>query len=221
MRSAACHRFLSEGASSLCDAELLTVLLEPRDELLGARLSAGGLASLARTTAGGLLATPGMNDRHARRLLAALELGRRAAYASPPDRPRLLRAPDLAAVLWGRLVALRHEEFWAVLLNARLQEIHSVRIAQGGLTACSVSSREAFQHAVLHQAAAVAFVHNHPSGDPSPSSEDLRLQMHLDEAGHALNVRVVDHLIVADGGLHSAVEGRSPPLSLVPRDRVG
>lgn len=214
-------RILSEGASTLCDAELLSVLLGPKDELLPSRLLARGLAALSRATAGELLFTAGMGSAHAVRLLAALELGRRVALAPAPDRPRLVRAADIAAVLWGKLAALRHEEFWAVLLTARLQEIRSVRLASGGITQCSVSAKEAFLPVVLHEAPAVAFVHNHPSGDPSPSAEDQRLQLLLDEAGHTLGIRVVDHLVIAESGFHSAVEGRGPPVSLVPREGVG
>ena len=214
-------RLLTEGPSSLCDADLLSALLEPGDQLLASRLLAHGLGGLSRATPGELLCTPQLGLRRALRLLAALELGRRVAYAPPPDRPRLLRAADLGALLWGKLAAIHHEEFWAVLLTARLHEVASVRIAQGGLTACSISSREAFLPAVLHQAAAVAFVHNHPSGDPSPSGEDQRLQLLLDEAGRALGIRVVDHLVIAASGIHSAVEGRCPPVSLVPRMGVG
>jgi DNA repair protein RadC len=214
-------RILTEGPSALCDVELLALLLEPKDELLPSRLLTGGLLALARATPGELLCTTSMNARHALRLLAALELGRRVAFAPPADRRRLLRASDLAGLLWGKLVFLRHEEFWAVLLTARLQEIRTVRVAQGGITACSVSPKEAFLPALLHQAAAVAFLHNHPSGDPSPSVDDQRLQLLLDEAGHALGVRVVDHLVLAESGIHSAVEGRCPPVSLVPRQGVG
>ncbi|TMA16130.1 MAG: hypothetical protein E6J84_09105 [Deltaproteobacteria bacterium] len=143
--------------------------------------------------------------------------------AGLPD-AELLRARDVAAVLWGRVAHLPHEEFWAVLMNARLQEIRCVQIARGGLTQCSVSPREAFAPALVHRAPAVAFVHNHPSGDPAPSGEDQRLQLLLDEAGHALGVRVVDHLVLAEAGLHSAVEGACGPpdaVSLVPREGVG
>jgi DNA repair protein RadC len=167
---------------------------------------------------------PGISASVAGRLLAALELGRRVALAPLPGRRRLLRAADVAASLWARLAHLPHEEFWAVLMNSRLQEIRSLQIARGGLTQCSVSPREAFAPALVHRAPAVAFVHNHPSGDPSPSGEDQRLQLLLDEAGNALGVRVVDHLVLAEGGLHSAVEGTCPPpdpVSLVPREGVG
>lgn len=215
-------RILSEGTAALTEGELLSALLAPRDELLTARLLARGLGALARATPGELLFTAGMTSQHAIRLLAALELGRRVAFAPPEDRPRLLRAGDLARLLWGKLGRLQHEEFWAILLNARLQEIRCVRIAAGGLTQCSVLPREALGPALLHAAAAVAFLHNHPSGDPSPSAEDQRLQLLLDEAGSVLGIRVVDHLVLAEGGVHSAVEGRCPPpVSLAARGSVG
>ncbi len=207
-------RILSEGASSLCDEDLLQLVLDTEDRLLAPRLLQRGLPALSRATAGELLYT-GVEAQHATRLLASLELGRRVVHAPSEERPRLLRAADLAALLWGKLAFLPREEFWAVLMNARLQEIRSVRIASGGLTQCSVSPREALTPALLLGAAAVAFVHNHPSGDPSPSGEDQRLQLLLDEAGHTLGVRIVDHLVLAQSGLHSAVEGRCPPVSPV------
>jgi len=210
-RMAVAERILSEGAAGLLDAELLRVVLGARDELAAGRLLARGLSSLRRVTAGELLLEPGIRSAAAGRLLAALELGRRVALAPSASRRRLLRAQDVASVLWARLAHLPHEEFWAVLMNSRLQEIRSVQIARGGLTQCSVSAREAFAPALVHRAPAVAFAHNHPSGDPSPSGEDQRLQLLLDEAGNALGVRVVDHLVLAEGGLHSAVEGACPP----------
>lgn len=208
-------RILNEGPSSIGDEELLQLVLGTEDRSIPPRLLQRGLPSLARATAGELLATQGMRSRHAARLLASFELGRRAVFAPSPDRPRLLHAADLASLLWGKLAFLGHEEFWVVLMNARLQEIRSLRIASGGLTQCSVSAREAFAPALVFGAAAIAFVHNHPSGDPSPSGEDQRLQLLLSEAANALGVRVVDHLVLAQSGVHSAVEGRCPPVSLV------
>jgi DNA repair protein RadC len=224
VRVAKAERILGEGAAGLADAELLRLVLGGGDELLSSRLLSRGLAALRRAGAGELLLEPGMSAVRAARLLAALELGRRVALAPSPQRRRLLRAQDVAVALWARLAHLSHEEFWAVLMDSRLNEIRAVQIARGGLTQCSVSPREAFAPALIHRAAAVAFVHNHPSGDPLPSGEDQRLQLLLDEAGHALGVRVVDHLVLAESGLHSAVEGACPspdPESLVPRFGVG
>lgn len=218
------ERILGEGAPGLPDAELLRLVLGARDELLASRLLSRGLPALRRASAGELLLEPGMTAGSAARLLAALELGRRVALAPALERKRLLRAQDVALTLWARLAHLPHEEFWAVLMDARLREIRCVQIARGGLTQCSVSPREAFAPALVHRAPAVAFVHNHPSGEALPSGEDQRLQLLLDEAGRALGVRVVDHLVLAESGLHSAVEGACPPPdpeSLVPRSGVG
>ena len=192
-------RILSEGPSALCDTELLSALLGTHDDLLAARLLMRGLPALSRATPGELLFTRGVSRRHAERVLAALELGRRVVLAPSPDRPRLVHAADLAGVLWGRLVALRHEEFWVILLNARLQEIESIRVAAGGITQCSVSPREAFAPALIHQAPAVAFVHNHPSGDPTPSPEDVRVTQEIVDAGKLLDVEVLDHVIIGRG----------------------
>jgi DNA repair protein RadC len=207
------ERILSEGPAALSEGELLATLLgsgvrgQPA-ELIAARMLVRGLWDLRRMPAAELLDIPGVGQAQAARVLAALELGRRAACARAPERQRLLHAADVAQLLWPRLSHLAHEEFWAVLLSSRLEEIRSVRIASGGLTQCSVLPREAFAPAILHSAPAIVFVHNHPSGDPTPSPEDHRLQMLLDEAGHALGVQLVDHLVLAEDGLHSAVEGR-------------
>ena len=212
-------RILSEGASSLCDEELLRIVLGTHDQMLAPRLLQRGLPALARASAGELLFTQGVSSQHAMRLLAALEFGRRAALAPLEDRPRMLHAQDIARHLWPRLAFLQHEEFWGVFMNSRLQEIQTVRIAAGGLTQCSVHAREAFAPALLLNATAVAFAHNHPSGDPTPSPEDQRLQLLLGEAGSALGIRVVDHLIVAQSGVHSAIEALLPPVS--PQTAVG
>jgi DNA repair protein RadC len=200
------ERILAEGPSSICDAELLRIVLGTRDERLAAHLLAPGLLSLRRATAGDLRLS-GATDRHAAQLLAALELGRRVTLAPGGDRRRLLHAGDLARLVWPRLAHLPHEEFWTVLMNARLQEIRCVRVSLGGLTQCSVTPREAFAPALILRAPVVAFVHNHPSGDATPSAEDLRLQLLLDEAGRALGLRVIDHLVVGERTVHSAVEG--------------
>jgi DNA repair protein RadC len=200
------ERILAEGPSLLCDAELLRIVLGTRDERLAAHLLAPGLLALRRATAGDLLMS-GATDRHAAQLLAAVELGRRVAFAPGADKPRLLHARELARAVWPRLAHLAHEEFWTILMNARLQEIRSVRISLGGLTQCSVTPREAFAPALILRAPVVAFVHNHPSGDATPSAEDRRLQLLLDEAGRALGLRVIDHLVVGERTVHSSVEG--------------
>jgi DNA repair protein RadC len=206
-------RILEQGPEGLTDIELVAALL-PRSsrrfgpEEIAARVLSLGLAALRRACAGDLVSIEGVRERDAARVLAALELGRRVAQASVPRRERLLKASDIAAVLAPRLSHLAHEEFWAVLLTARLEEVRSVPIARGGLTQCSVLPREAFAPAVLHRVPRVAFAHNHPSGDPQPSADDVRLGAALDDAGRALGIEVVDHLVITDGAFHSARHGR-------------
>ena len=196
------------GPESLSEAELLAVLLGGADATAAAGtaqlLLAQGLASLRSARPAGVRLT----HKLARRLSAALELGRRVALAEARERRRLLHAGDLAAVLAPRLAHLDHEEFWAVLLTARLEEILSVRISMGGITHCSVLPREAFAPALIHAAPCVAFAHNHPSGDARPSAGDRRVERLLEEAGHTLGIHVVDQLVITARGHHSAREGQ-------------
>lgn len=205
-------RILDEGPAAVTDLDLVAALLSRSSrrtspEEIAARVVSTGLPALRRASAGELLSIEGMSERDAARILAALELGRRVAQAACPRRERLLKADDVAARLGPRLSHLAHEEFWAMLLTARLEEVRSVPIARGGLTQCSVLPREAFGPAILHRVPRIVFAHNHPSGDPQPSADDVRLQSALDEAGRALGIEVVDHLVIADRAFHSARHG--------------
>ena len=205
-------RILEQGPEGLTDIDLLSSLLARSSRRFGpeeiaARVLSTGLSALRRASAGELLSIEGVRERDAARVLAALELGRRVAQATAPRRERLLQATDMAALLAPRIAHLAHEEFWAILLSLRLEVVRSVPIARGGLSHCSVLPREAFAPAVLHRVPRVAFAHNHPSGDPQPSADDLRLGAALDEAGRALGIEVVDHLVLADGTFHSARQG--------------
>jgi len=232
------ERLFEQGVGALSEEELLALLLGSGSRarpvaLLSAQLlfHFGGLARLRRASTSELLEVPGIGEAQACRVLAALELGRRAVVLKPPAPTRLLHPADLARGLWSRLSTLRHEEFWTLLLTVRNEQIRAVRISAGGLSQCSVLAREAFGPAVAHGAPQVAFAHNHPSGDPEPSPDDQRLELAFNEAGHTLGIRVVDHLIIAEGGLFSATHGLGPPLEseepapeqvpIVPRQCVG
>lgn len=203
-------RMLSEGAHALCDVELVS-LVAGCSKRAAAEVCEEGLASLRRARPFELLCVPGLSDTGACRIAAALELGIRAVEAKRRSAKPAKDSDAAAALLWPRLVGLAHEEFWALLLNARLDALRQVRIASGGITACSVLPREAFAPALLHGAAAVVFAHNHPSGEPRPSADDLRLQERLDEAGRALGIEVLDHLVLAESGFHSTRAGFCAP----------
>ena len=214
-------RILEVGPGGVSDVELVAAVLggtgrRERPEAVAARLLDGGLLRLRRMTANDMLREARIRGVQAARLVAALELGRRAMAAEQCQRERFLAPDAIAARLWPLLADLSHEEFWALLLTARMEEMRCVRIACGGLTQCSVLPREAFAPALVHAAPCVAFAHNHPSGDPTPSADDHRLQLMLDEAGRALGVRVVDHLVIAADGFHSARTGAGT----LPRQRA-
>jgi DNA repair protein RadC len=214
-------RILDLGPGAVSDVELVAALLagtgrRERPEDVAARLLEDGLLRLRRMPVSELLGEVGIRPRQVARLIAAIELGRRMMAAEQRERERFLAPDRIAARLWPLLADLAHEEFWAFLMTARMEEIRCVRIASGGLTQCSVLPREAFAPALVYAAPCVVFAHNHPSGDPTPSADDHRLQLMLDEAGRALGIRVVDHLVIAADGFHSARTGAGEP----PRLRV-
>ncbi len=210
------ERLLAEGVGGLSEEELISLLIgsgskaHPAGEV-AARLMRDGLLSLRRASYATLTELPGVGEAQACRLLAALELGRRTMGLLPEERLRLSNAGMVARRLFPKLAFRSTEEFWVLLLNARLEEIRAVRISVGGLTHCSVLPREALAPALLYQSPVVLFAHNHPSGDPRPSSEDRRLQLQLDESARSLGIRVADHVVLAEKGMHSLREGMLPP----------
>jgi DNA repair protein RadC len=130
------------------------------------------------------------------RLVAAIELGRRAAVPTEPA-PRIGASADVVSWAAPRIAHAEVEHFLALALDARQRVIAALPIGKGTLAACPVSPADAFRAVLREAAAAVVFVHTHPSGDPHPSPEDLVLTERLVAAGTLLGVRVLDHVIVA------------------------
>ncbi len=198
------ERLIEQGASGLSDAELLALVLQTstvrgRSVLDQARelLAAfDDLSAVATATARELTAYAGLGDARAAAIVAALELGRRAC-ARPIDRGHGFRTSgDVFLHLRGRLAALRHEVFVALLLDTKHRRLRDVQISEGSLSAAIVHPREVFAPAVRDSAAAVILAHNHPSGDPAPSREDVELTRRLRDAGELIGIRVLDHVIV-------------------------
>jgi DNA repair protein RadC len=198
------ERLLESGAEALSDAELVALVLRSghmRGETavdLGRRLlgALGGAEGMARVTPAELARQGGVGVASGAALVAAFELGRRA----------LRRRVDRGGVFQGSvevfehfrapLGGLRKEVFCVLLLDAKHKKLREARISEGSLTASVVHPREVFAPAVRESAAAVILVHNHPSGDPSPSSEDVELTRRLRQAGDIVGIRVLDHVIV-------------------------
>jgi DNA repair protein RadC len=193
------------GVSGLGDNELLAVLighgtarldaLAIANEILAA---AGGTVGLTRLSRDDLAAVPGVGAALASRIQAGVEIGRRTLASPPPPRSRLRTPRELAMSLLPRYGASPVERFGVVLLDARHRLIRTRLLSTGSVDASVAHPRDIFREAVAAGASAVVLFHNHPSGDPMPSDEDLNLTRRLAAAGLVVGVDVVDHLILAD-----------------------
>jgi len=216
------------GPEALSDSELLALLLRTGGRGANAltianRLlaSVGGLQGLANSGAPELAAISGVGPAKGATIRACLELARRLA-ARRLEPGTVIRPPeDIHRHFHASLRDLRHERFLAVLLDGRQRVMRSELISQGTLTASLVHPREVFRPALREAAAALVLVHNHPSGDPTPSREDREITGRLVRAGEILGVRVLDHVIVAERGYCSLrEEGWMEPISSEPEERV-
>jgi DNA repair protein RadC len=197
-------RVVADGAAPLDDEELLATLLDlDLGSAAAALVRTGGLERLAD-------APPAVFGRHGVRKLAvlraALELGRRAVAAPLVPGDPIRDARTVHGHFLGRLPQLEREVFYVLLLDGRNRLRTEVRVSEGTLTTALVHPREVFGPAVRLGAAALVLVHNHPSGDPSPSSEDLVLTERLRQAGELIGIRVLDHVVIGRGGYVSLAE---------------
>jgi DNA repair protein RadC len=215
------ERLVDVGVEALADAELLALLLgtgSPSEsvEVLAARLlhEQGGVDGLAHAGVGELAARRGLGIAKGARIAAAIELGRRVARAS--GRLTSIRLPDCRAVdAWARsrLATLDHEELWVLALdgNNRLRAARCV--ARGGLHGMHVAVRDPLRVALREGASAFVLVHNHPSGDSTPSREDIAFTASIAAAADVVSTPLVDHVIVASHGFTSMLERQLLPPS--------
>lgn len=207
------ERLAQCGPAALSDAELLALLIRTGSRGRGALdvaahslAVADGLRGLSSASADELEALAGLGPAKAAALSAAFELGRRVAEHRL-ERGVPLRGPrDVQRHFAPRLRDEQCEHFLVVLLDGRHRVLGDVAVSRGTLTSSLVHPREVFRPAIRRAAAAIVLVHNHPSGDPTPSAEDRRVTARLGEAGELVGIRVVDHVIVAEGGYHSFEE---------------
>jgi DNA repair protein RadC len=209
------ERLLEHGPAALADSELVALVLRTGDSSTGdtsldqaRRLLAdlGGLAGLGRAAPAEVLRRKGVGAAKAAALAAAFEIGRRQAARRLENGAAFRTAADVFHHFRGRYAGLRKEVFSIFLLDAKHRKLREVRVSEGSLTASIVHPREVFAPAVRDSAAAVILVHNHPSGDPAPSPEDVELTRRLREAGDLLGIRVLDHVIVGAEKHFSFVE---------------
>ena len=208
------ERAVEVGIEALGDGDLVALVLgtgharEPVGVLAAALLDEhGGVSGLARAGLGELAARAGVGRAKGARLAAAVELGRRVLAEAA--RGALLHFPESRAVdAWARprLAALDHEELWLLALDGQNRMRAARRVASGGLHGVHVAARDPLRIALREGASAFLLVHNHPSGDPTPSREDVDFTHAIGEGGARVGTPLVDHVIVARDGYRSLFE---------------
>ncbi len=200
------ERLRLRGAGNLSTFELMAILLRTGMEgenviAMSSRLlsAVDGLQGLSRASYEDLCELKGISDAKACQLLAGIELGRRVAALEPNDAPRIGSPSDIAALYMPEMSAFEREHMRVVLLNTKNQVVGTEELYIGSVNAALVRPAEVFSAAVRRHLPAVMVVHNHPSGDPTPSPEDVRLTGQLVEAGKLLDVEVIDHIVIGQG----------------------
>ncbi|UCC64043.1 MAG: DNA repair protein RadC [Anaerolineae bacterium] len=201
------------GAAALSNAELMAIILRGGVKgqsvlnLAQALLARhGGLMGLARASFAELCAEHGVGPAKTTQIKAALELGRRLLIESPDARPQITSPADAANLVQLEMSLLEKEEVRVLVLDTRNRVLDIPTVYVGSLNTSVVRVAELFRDAIKQNAAAIIVVHNHPSGDPTPSPEDVRLTEMLVEAGKLLDVEVLDHLIIGQGRFVSLKE---------------
>ena len=194
------------GAHVLSDSELLAIVihsgLRGRSAVQLAQMmlsSAGGLGGIQRMSFDELCGMSGIGPAKAAQLQAATEIGRRISALGPSERPALQSPQDVARLVSYEMQALEQEHMRVLLCDTRNRLVRMVEVYKGSLNAASVRIGEVFREAIRANAASLVIVHNHPSGDPTPSPEDVALTRAMVEAGRLLDIEVLDHLIVGQG----------------------
>ncbi|MFN2304037.1 MAG: RadC family protein [Anaerolineales bacterium] len=206
------------GAGVLNDAELLAILLRVGTKgasavQIGQRLLYlfEGLGGLQRATIQELCQVEGIGVTKAVQIKAAIEVGRRLSRLTPKENVIISSPQDVADQVQYKMASLEQEELWILLLDSRNHHIRTEHLYRGSLNSSSVRLAEIFKAGIRHNAAALIIVHNHPSGDPSPSSEDIHLTRTLIEAGQLLELPILDHVIVGTREI-SSIKSLHPEL---------
>lgn len=207
------EKMQDKGPQAMANSELLAILLRTgtREESalrLAEKLleKQGGLAGIGAATETDIERVKGIGAAKAMTILAAVELGRRVHSLAPSQKPVIRTPDDVAALLMPRLRYETKEFFMAILLSTKNHVLKTPVISVGSLNASVVHPRELFREAIQASAASIILVHNHPSGDPAPSPEDVELTRRLLEAGRLMDMAVLDHVVIGDGRFVSMKE---------------
>ncbi|WP_028547677.1 RadC family protein [Paenibacillus sp. UNC451MF] len=199
------ERMMQYGAQALSNAELLAILLrtgtvqESAVHLAQRLLSqAGGLRSLVDMSLQQITEIKGIGAAKGLQIQAGIELGRRLARSGMKETVTVRSPEDVSGLLMEDMRYLQKEHFVCLFLNTKNHIIGQETLSMGSLNAAIVHPREVFRAAIKRSSASIICVHNHPSGDPTPSSEDIQLTQRLVEAGEIIGIDVLDHIVIGD-----------------------
>lgn len=200
------ERLAALGPQALSNAELIAILLRVgvRGEsavAVGQRLinKFGGLSGLHRAPFKDLMDQYGLGEAKASQIKAAIELGRRLTLESSEERPAINSPADAAALVQYEMSALEQEHLRVILLDRRNRVMESVEVYKGSVNSSQIRVGEVFKEAIRKNASALIVIHNHPSGDPTPSPDDVAVTRAIVQAGKLLDVEVLDHLVIGQG----------------------
>lgn len=209
------ERLRSYGANSLSNVELLAILLRTGLEgesvlSLATRLVSRfkGLPGLARATFSELCDERGISEAKASQILAALELGRRLVSLQPEALPVITSPKDVANLLMGEMSFLEQEHLRVLLLNTKNHVMGVSEIYVGNVNTAVIRGAEVFRPAIRQNCPAIIVVHNHPSGDPAPSPEDVAITKQLIEGGKLLDIELLDHIVIGSGSRFVSLKER-------------
>ena len=205
------EKMMQRGAEALTDAELLGILIgsgstdESAVSLMQRILATcdNNLNLLAKWEVRDFARFKGMGPAKSITIMAALELGKRRNLQMQVERQQIRSSTDIYQLFHPLLCDLPTEEFWVLLLNQATKVIDKVRISRGGIDQTTADVRTILREALLKRATQIALVHNHPSGNIRPSNEDLRLTQAVQRAAATMNIHLIDHLVITDGGYYS------------------
>ena len=211
------EKLMHLGAKTLSEAELIAILMRVGTKNRTAvdvakdlmQQHENSIAALAKLTVHELMKIKGIGEAKAVSIAAALELGRRRVTENAVQKNQISSSVDVYDLIHSRMRDLTHEEFWILLLDRRSKVIAIEEIHIGGMSAMVVDPKIIFQKALERKASSVILSHNHPSGSPSPSMEDIRLTEKVKLAGSYIDIKVLDHIIIGEGAYYSfADEGK-------------
>jgi len=207
------ERLAKLGPQSLTNAELLGILLRvgmvgETAVQVGQRLlqTFGGISGIHRASFDELSSQKGIKLAKAAQIKAAIELGRRLVLEAPEERPAIHSPADAAELVQYEMCALEQEELRVLLLDTRNRVVHIETVYRGSVNSSQVRVAEIFKTAIRRNASNLIVIHNHPSGDPTPSPDDIAITRAILQAGELLDVKLLDHIIVGSGRFVSLKE---------------